>query len=143
MVYPRWFPSPGAWFRAVVLFVALTPLIFMARVFNYSISEASGFESFIWLVVIPLIFLAFLNQGIEENSFDFPSIGSWIDGFWSWLACAVALLICTIAEYIRYNGYVNLATVLGSDCENYLKIIFLVVLAYFYQARYLFLNRKN
>lgn len=140
MIYPRWFPYPGSWLRALILVVSLIPLIAVLRITNYSILGFLGFKWYwyrgldFWLwfgikgVIAPIVFFSLIHhliwgEDVPKLPFWMPTTKSWLQGFWDWFVCVSALLLCMGIEYIRYDG--RIMTVLDKGANDYLKVAFL------------------
>ena len=154
MKYPKWFPYPLCWVKAIALFAYLG-VAFRISLFWGIISVASGVKSEALLVVLflPFLLLAIVHHiciGAKSKWHWFPNWCSWRTSI---NALIIGLLACLIAVLIFYplsnefsSQILDYDLLTQQELENdavWYTIIALIIAAYLYHYDYLVRQRRK
>lgn len=158
MFYLSWFPGLSSWFKALILFICITPLVFVLQFSAVSLflvldviehwdvisrqdfAVIEGMSLFVWFSIVGLILPVFVFSRVHQFFWGDPDpkLPSWmpsresqIAGFGDWLTALFCLLICSIIEAVKYERYTKIS---NEEARN-IAILFIMLAAFIYQIR--------
>jgi len=165
--WPAWIPNPNSWMSAILLILLIRGIAVAIRIiwqYGYSLMEISPklrIVSYFLALLSPILVIAvahhllhmFLDRyaptsrspGMSTAEGLLPSLMSWWEGFYGWMAIALAMLVSLMIEILSSRSYSSLYDLLGwwdelRDLFTLPTLYRVVTAAYLYQFEYLVRN---
>jgi hypothetical protein len=161
---PNWIPSPTAWMSSILLILLMRGLAVLIRIILQmggqlmEISPKLQIVLYFAALLSPILVVAvahhvlqiildryYPNTRSQQSSIQpgqFPSLMSWWEGFYGWMAIALAIVVSTMLEVIFAPSLNSLYDMLG--WWNELRDLFtlptlyrVITVAYLYQFEHL------
>ncbi|WP_204101916.1 MULTISPECIES: hypothetical protein [Spirulina sp. CCY15215] len=158
MRYPKWFPYPSCWVRAIVLdlssmavvlasmlafIVTAMPVGMTGSMLDASKEDASNplLVAYFLLIgfVLPVVTLSFIDRFVwnrpKAGELFIPRLKSWLDGIFAYVVTlGVAFLVAVIfALFVCDSRY----KCRSPETRVWMSVVFTIGLAYVYQGRFL------
>lgn len=157
MRYPNWFPRPKAWLQAIILILALIPIVLIMRVTIVPFALLSRpfgdreFWAYTWLFLtgfcIPVFLLAHIHQLLWGEPSPklprwLPRLSSWGEGGYSWLVLVLCFAIGSSYAVTmgRPTTYEQFERQLQREAQIF-GWLFIIISAYCYHLKTLIVNR--
>ena len=165
--WPTWIPNPNAWMSAILLILLVRGIAVVIRIiaqYGYSLLEISPkLRIFLYFLALlsPILVIAvahhvlhiFLERyasgsrspGMTTTEGLFPTLMSWWEGFYGWMAIALAIVVSFMIEILSYSSFNSLYDMLAwwdelRDLFTLPTLYRVVTAAYLYQFEYLVRN---
>jgi hypothetical protein len=165
--WSAWIPNPNSWMSAILLILLVRGIAVAIRIifqYGYSLMEFSpklrivfyflALLSPIWVIAVAHHLLhMFLDRyaptsrspGMSTTEGLLPSLMSWWEGFYGWMAIALALAVSSMIEIIFSSSFNSLYNLLGwwdelRDLFTLPTLYRVITAAYLYQFEYLVRN---
>lgn len=164
---PDWIPSPTAWMSSLLLILLMRGLAVLIRIIFQmgdswmAVSPKMRIVLYFAALLSPILVIAVAHHllhiilerfypntrspEISANVGQFPSLMSWWEGFYGWMAIALAIVVSSMIEVISLPSPHSLYDMLG--WWNELKDLFtlptlyrVITAAYLYQFEHLVRN---
>jgi hypothetical protein len=162
--WPAWFPNPNAWMSAILLILLVRGIAVVIRIiaqYGYSVLEISPkLRIFLYFVALlsPILVIAiahhilhlFLERYAPSNQSPgmgriqglLPTLMSWWEGFYGWMAIALAIVVSFMIEILSlrsYNSFYEFLTWWDElkDLFTLPTLYRVITAAYLYQFEYL------
>jgi hypothetical protein len=162
--WPSWIPNPNAWMSAILLILLVRGIAVVIRIvaqYGYSLLEISPkLRIFLYFLALlsPILVIAvahhvlhlFLDRyasgsrspGMTTTEGLFPTLMSWWEGFYGWMAIALAIVVSFMIEILSYPSFNSLYEMLAwwdelRDLFTLPTLYRVVTAAYLYQFEYL------
>lgn len=165
--WPAWIPNPNSWMSAILLILLVRGIAVAIRIifqYSYSLMELSPklrILLYFLALLSPILVIAvahhllhiFLDRyaptsrspGMNTAEGILPTLMSWWEGFYGWMALALALAISSMIEIIFSSSFNSLYHLLGwwdelRDLFTLPTLYRVITAAYLYQFEYLVRN---
>lgn len=164
---PNWIPNPNSWMSAILLILLVRGIAVVIRIifqYGYSLMEISPklrILLYFSALLSPILVIAvahhvlhmFLDRyaptsrspGMNTAEGLLPTLMSWWEGFYGWMAIALALAVSTMIEIIFSSSFNSLYGLLRwwdelRDLLTLPTLYRVITAAYLYQFEYLVRN---
>lgn len=165
--WPTWIPNLNAWMSAILLILLVRGIAVVIKImaqYGYSLLEISPkLRIFFYFLALlsPILVIAvahhllhqFLewyapshqSRGMGRAEGVFPTLMSWWEGFYGWMAIALAIVVSFMIEILSSRSYNSLYELLAwwdelKDLFTLPTLYRVVIAAYLYQFEYLVRN---
>ncbi len=165
--WPAWIPNPNSWMSAILLILLVRGIVVVIRIigqYGYSLMELSPklriilyfsalLSPILVIAVVHHLLHMFLDRyaptsrspGMSNTEGLLPSLMSWWEGFYGWMAIALAMLVSLMIEILSSRSYSSFYEMLAwwdelRDLFTLPTLYRVVTAAYLYQFEYLVRN---
>jgi hypothetical protein len=161
---PNWIPSPTAWMSSLILILLMRGLAVLIRIIFQmgdslmAVSPKLRIVLYFAAILSPILVIAIAHHllhiilerfypntrspEISSNLGQFPSLMSWWEGFYGWMAIALAIVVSSLVEVISLPSSNSFYDMLGwwNELKDLLTLPTLyrvITAAYLYQFEHL------
>lgn len=165
--WPAWIPNPNSWMSAILLILLVRGIAVVIRIifqYGYSLMEISPklrIVLYFLALLSPILVITvahhllhmFLDRyapssrspGMKTTEGLFPTLMSWWEGFYGWMAFTLALLVSLMIEILSSHSYNSLYEMLAwwdelRDLFTLSTLYRVITVAYLYQFESLVRN---